>query len=62
MEAVTVGPPDANQSADAVGHWIHYVSPESLRQQKTPIPDHTVELHRQRVLLCEIMAPLGFAL
>lgn len=61
MEAVTVGPPDAEKGANAVGRWIPYTSPRSL-QQETAVTDHTVELHRQRVLLCEIMAPLGFAL
>lgn len=61
MESVTVGLPDAEQSVDAVGEWIPYLSARSLNIE-TPVPDHTVALHRQRVMLCEIMAPLGFAL
>lgn len=61
MESVTISPPDVDRSVDAVGEWIPYVSPRSL-EEETPLPDHTVALHRQRVLLCEIMAPLAFAL
>ena len=61
MESVTLGLPDAAKSADAVNEWVPYVSRRSLEEQ-THIPDHTIELHRQRDLLCEIIAPLGFAL
>ena len=61
MESVTLGPPDAVESVDPIGQWSPYVSAQ-LPPDREALPDPTVEIHRQRVLLCEIMAPLGFAL
>ncbi|KAH7116381.1 fungal-specific transcription factor domain-containing protein, partial [Dactylonectria macrodidyma] len=61
MEDVTVTKPCGDTRPESVGQWIPYTSPRSF-QEHTPLPDYTNELHRQRVLLGEIMAPLGYAL
>lgn len=61
MEDVTVSKPHGGTTPGAQDRWIPYVSPRSFNDE-TPLPDYTSELHRQRVLLCEIMAPLGYAL
>ncbi|KAK7415148.1 hypothetical protein QQX98_006092 [Neonectria punicea] len=61
MEDVTVAKPSGDTRQESAGQWIPYVTPRSF-EEHTPLPDYTNELHRQRVLLGEIMAPLGYAL
>ncbi|CAM1510981.1 Fc.00g084940.m01.CDS01 [Cosmosporella sp. VM-42] len=61
MEDVTVAKPGGDTTGEANCQWIPYVSPKSF-QDCTPLLDYTNELHRQRVLMVEIMAPLGHAL
>ncbi|KAK2594020.1 hypothetical protein QQS21_008282 [Conoideocrella luteorostrata] len=61
MECVNLGLPNAEDSVNPVGQWSPYIS-DRMPSAQNPLPDPTVELHRQRVLLCEIIAPLGFAL
>lgn len=61
MEDVTVSKPCGDTRPESAGQWIPYSSPRSF-EEHTPLPDYTNELHRQRVLLGEIMAPLGYAL
>lgn len=61
MEDVTVEKPGGGQSHSALGQWTPYVSPKSL-DATSPLVDYTDELSRQRARLCEIMAPLGYAL
>ncbi|KAH7171429.1 fungal-specific transcription factor domain-containing protein [Dactylonectria macrodidyma] len=60
MEDVTVSKPCGDTRPESCGQWFPYVSPRSF-EESTPLPDYTNELHRQRVLLGEIMAPLGYA-
>jgi hypothetical protein len=60
MEDVTVAKPCGGTSPGE-NQWFPYVSPRTFTES-SPLPDYTNELHRQRVLLCEIMAPLGYAL
>lgn len=59
MEDVTVAKPSGMPRS--VTQWIPYTSPSSV-EDETILTDCTQELHRQRVLLVEIMAPLGYAL
>ncbi|KAH6986718.1 fungal-specific transcription factor domain-containing protein [Ilyonectria destructans] len=61
MEDVTVTKPCGDIRPESAGQWIPYTSPRSF-QEHSPLPDYTNELHRQRVLLGGIMAPLGYAL
>ncbi|POR36832.1 Uncharacterized protein TPAR_02968 [Tolypocladium paradoxum] len=61
MEDVTVAKPLGRTTPQSTVQWIPYVSRKST-QDNTTLPDYTEELHRQRVLLVEIMAPLGYAL
>ncbi|KAH8659465.1 fungal-specific transcription factor domain-containing protein, partial [Ilyonectria robusta] len=61
MEDVTVSKPCGDTRPESAGQWIPYVSPQSF-EESTPLPDYANEMHRQRVLLGEIMAPLGYAL
>ncbi len=61
MEDVTVAVPSGRNTLQSPGLWIPY---ESLSSAQTcpVLPDFTDELHRQRVLLVQIMVPLGYAL
>ncbi|GAM83028.1 hypothetical protein ANO11243_010140 [Dothideomycetidae sp. 11243] len=59
MEDVTVPKPSGVPSSNYAQEWTPYVS---LSQSVAPMPDKIAELHRQRVLLVELMEPIGYAL
>ncbi|OMP81655.1 Nitrogen assimilation transcription factor nit-4 [Diplodia seriata] len=59
MEGATVSKPSAG--AYAGKQWTPYTSPGS-KNSHVVLPDHVKELHRQRVTLAEIMAPVGYLL
>lgn len=61
MEDVTVEKPRGGVGPESAGQWIPYTSPRSLGDD-IPVPSYTNELHRQRVLMSEIVAPVGYAL
>ncbi|KAF7553674.1 hypothetical protein G7Z17_g3452 [Cylindrodendrum hubeiense] len=61
MEDVTVEKPRGGIEPESAGQWIPYIAPRSLGEN-APIPGYTNELHRQRVLMSEIVAPVGYAL
>jgi hypothetical protein len=61
MEDVTVEKPGSNLSDSHYGRWVPYGLPGFLRVDLDLI-DPTELVSQQRVLLCEIMAPLGHIL
>ncbi|KAH6971311.1 fungal-specific transcription factor domain-containing protein [Ilyonectria destructans] len=61
MEDVTVEKPRGGVGPESADQWIPYISPRSLGDD-IPVPSYTNELHRQRVLMSEIVAPVGYAL
>ncbi|KAI1102678.1 fungal-specific transcription factor domain-containing protein [Jackrogersella minutella] len=61
MEDVTVGKPGGDPANETTTQWIPYGSPKSL-EDCTPFIDYPEELSRYRAMLCEIMAPLVYAL
>jgi hypothetical protein len=58
MDEVTCAKPGGNLNASMNRQWIPYTSSASA-QTSAPLIDYVEEVSRQRVLLCEIMAPLG---
>ncbi|KAI5927625.1 fungal-specific transcription factor domain-containing protein [Camillea tinctor] len=58
---VTVSKLGTGPRGDAVGQWIPYVTPKSLKEC-TPLLDPTDELSRKRALLWDIIVPLGDSL
>ncbi|RFU33219.1 hypothetical protein B7463_g3128, partial [Scytalidium lignicola] len=56
MDDVTCGKPGRNLSQPVNRQWTPYVT---LSTSPTPMTDYLEEVTGQRVLLCEIMAPLG---
>ncbi|KAL0932487.1 uncharacterized protein CTRU02_213440 [Colletotrichum truncatum] len=59
MEGVTVAKPGSVISDKPSGQWSSYTS---LASPGSPMTDYSEDLSRQRALLCEIMAPLGYSL
>lgn len=61
MEDVTVLKPSGGPLQDSESTWTPYVS-SKLTQGADTRTDYPNSLLRQRVLMAEIMAPLGYAL
>jgi hypothetical protein len=61
MGDVTIAKPIGEETPESASTWISYESPESL-SRCTPLRDFTSELHRQRVLVVDIMRPLAHSL
>lgn len=61
MDDVSVGKPNFDLVSREASLWTPYVSARSKETSSTML-DHTEEVSRQRILLCEIMAPLGHIL
>ncbi|KAI1213739.1 fungal-specific transcription factor domain-containing protein [Annulohypoxylon truncatum] len=61
MEDVTIEKPGGNPATETATQWIPYGSPKSL-DDCTPCVDYPEELSRYRAMMCEIMAPLVYAL
>ena len=59
MEGATVSKP--SPGADTPRQWMSYVSARNSDQQIV-LTDQTKELHGQRVMLAEIMAPVAYIL
>lgn len=59
MEGATVSKPSAG--AYATKEWTPYTA-LGYKSQCMLLPGHMEELHRQRVLLAEIMTPAAYAL
>ncbi|KAJ4368111.1 hypothetical protein N0V83_006466 [Neocucurbitaria cava] len=58
MEDVTCAKPSGDLEDSGSSQWTPYTSPKASQPQP-PVIDYVKEVSRQRVLLCECMAPLG---
>ncbi|KAH6884457.1 fungal-specific transcription factor domain-containing protein [Thelonectria olida] len=58
---VTISRPTKRTDAHATEEWTPYTGSERLTGL-IPLPDFAEEVHRQRTILCEILAPLTYGL
>ncbi|KAF2095661.1 hypothetical protein NA57DRAFT_44435 [Rhizodiscina lignyota] len=61
MEDITCAKPGGSLNSTISNQWVSYTSPTST-QTCTPVFGYVQEVSRQRALLCQIMAPLGYNL
>lgn len=57
---ITISRPREETDPENQGRWASY-PPSGLTQDPVPVPDLISDIHRQRVMLAEIMAPVSYS-